>query len=75
MSVAEMGISLFAVERGYLDDIALNKIGAFEAGLLAHARAHYAELIATINATGDLNGEIEAGLKKVAEDFKANYVG
>ena len=75
MSVAEMGISLFAVERGYLDDIALNKIGAFEAGLLAYARAHYAELIAMINATGDLNGEIEAGLKKVAEDFKANYVG
>ena len=75
MSVAEMGVSLFAVERGYLDDIALNKIGAFEAGLLAHARIHYAELIAKINATGDLNDEIEAGLKKIAEDFKANYVG
>ena len=51
MSVAEMGVSLFAVERGYLDDIALNKIGAFEAELLAHARTHYAELIAKINAT------------------------
>jgi hypothetical protein len=32
MSVAEMGISLFAVDRGYLDDVPLNKIGDFEAG-------------------------------------------
>jgi F-type H+-transporting ATPase subunit alpha len=35
MSVAEMGVSLFAVDRGYLDDVPLNKIGDFEAGLLA----------------------------------------
>jgi hypothetical protein len=32
-------------------------------------------LIDKINATGDYNDEIEAGLKKVVEDFKANYVG
>jgi F-type H+-transporting ATPase subunit alpha len=32
MSVAEMAVSLFAVDRGYLDDIALNKIGDFEVG-------------------------------------------
>lgn len=75
MSVAEMGISLFAVDRGYLDDVALNKIGDFEAGLLAFARANYASLIDRINAAGDYNDEIEAGLKKVAEDFKANHVG
>ena len=35
MSVADMAISLFAADRGYLDDVALNKIGDFEAGLLA----------------------------------------
>jgi F-type H+-transporting ATPase subunit alpha len=75
MSVAEMGISLFSVDRGYLDDVALNKIGDFEAGLLAFARANHAALVDKINATGDYNDEIEAGLKKVVEDFKANYVG
>jgi F-type H+-transporting ATPase subunit alpha len=75
MSVAEMGISLFSVDRGYLDDVPLNKIGDFEAGLLAFARANHAALVDKINATGDYNDEIESGIKKVVEDFKAHYVG
>ena len=32
----------------------------------------FADLIATINTSGDLNDEIEAGLKNAVEDFKAN---
>ncbi len=75
MSVAEMGISLFAVDRGYLDDIALNKINEFEASLLAFARAKYAELLDKINSVCDFNDEIERDLKKIVQDFKANYVG
>jgi F-type H+-transporting ATPase subunit alpha len=74
MSVAEMGISLFSVDRGYLDDVPLNRIGDFEAGLLAFARANYADLVDKINAAGDYNDEIESGMKKVVEDFKAHFV-
>ena len=74
MSVADMAISLFAADRGYLDDVALNKIGDFEAGLLAFARASHAGLVDKINVKGDYNDEIEAGLKKVVEDFKTHYV-
>ena len=74
MSVAEMGISLYSVDRGYLDDVPLNKIGDFEAGLLAFARANHAALIDQINATGDYNDEIESGIKKVVEDFRAHFV-
>ena len=33
MSVAEMGVSLYAVEHGYIDDVDLNKVGDFEAAL------------------------------------------
>ena len=29
MSVGEMAVSLYAVDRGFMDDIELNKIGAF----------------------------------------------
>ena len=64
MSVAEMGISLYSVDRGYLDDVPLNKIGDFEAGLLAFARANHAALIDQINATGDYNDEIESGIRR-----------
>ncbi|MGB5065261.1 MAG: F0F1 ATP synthase subunit alpha, partial [Candidatus Competibacter sp.] len=61
-------------DRGYLDDVPLNKIGDFEAGLLAFARANHAALIDQINATGDYNDEIESGIKKVVEDFRAHFV-
>ena len=59
---------------GYLDDVPLNKIGDFEAGLLAFARANYAALVDKINEKGDYSDEIEAGLNKVVEDFKTHYV-
>jgi F-type H+-transporting ATPase subunit alpha len=75
LSVAEMGISLFAVDRGYLDDLPLNKISAFEAALLSHMKANYQELLGKINTTGDYNDEIESTFKKALDDFKAHYVG
>jgi F-type H+-transporting ATPase subunit alpha len=75
LSVAEMGISLFAVDRGYLDDLPLNKIGAFEAALLSHMKGNYQELLDKINTTGDYNDEIESTFKKALDDFKANYIG
>ncbi|MCP5420499.1 MAG: F0F1 ATP synthase subunit alpha [Gammaproteobacteria bacterium] len=73
LSVAEMGISLFAVDRGYLDDLPLNKIGDFEAALLAYMKSNQADLLSKVNESGDFNDEIEAAFKKAVEDFKANY--
>jgi F-type H+-transporting ATPase subunit alpha len=74
LTVAEMGIVLFAVDRGHLDDVPLNKIGDFEAALLAYMNANNKELLDKVNATGDYNDEIEMGFKKAIEDFKANQV-
>ena len=71
MSVAEMGLVIFAAEKGFLADVALNKIGAFEAALISYANAEHSTLMASINKSGDYNGEIEAGLKEVIEKFKA----
>ncbi|MCZ6475748.1 MAG: F0F1 ATP synthase subunit alpha [Gammaproteobacteria bacterium] len=71
LSIAEMAVSLFAVNEGYLDDVPAEKVVAFEAALHAHAKANAAELMDKINATGDLNEEIETGLKALVESFKA----
>ena len=71
LSIAEMAVSLFAVNEGYLDDVPAEKVVAFEAALHAHAKANAAELMDKINATGDLNEEIESGLKALVESFKA----
>ena len=71
LSVADMAISLFAVEKGFLKDIELNKVLDFEAALHSFANSEYADLMKTINETGNYNGEIEASLTEALEKFKA----
>jgi F-type H+-transporting ATPase subunit alpha len=71
MSVAEMGLSLYAVNSGYYDKVPREKVVAAEAQLLAFAKTNASELLASINAKPDLSKDVEAGLKKVCEDFFA----
>jgi len=71
MSVAEMAISLYAAEKGFLTDVEIAKIGAFETALLAWFKREKADLLAKINEKGDYNDEIEAGIKSGIENFKA----
>lgn len=72
MTIAQMGISLFAAEHHFLDDIPVNKILAFEKALHEFMASEYADLIAQINEKGDYSKEIEAALKTALEQFKAN---
>ena len=71
LSVAETAISLFAADRGYLDDIETAKVGAFESALHANLNSEHADLAGQINDSGDYSDEIEARLKEVVEKFKA----
>jgi F-type H+-transporting ATPase subunit alpha len=70
LSVAEMALSLFAVNEGYIDDVPANKVVDFEAALHAFARASYKSVLDTINEKGDYNDAIVAELKKLIEAFK-----
>jgi F-type H+-transporting ATPase subunit alpha len=74
MSVAAMAVTLFAVDRGFLDDVELEKIGNFEEALQTYMHSEQAELMARINETGEFSDEIEAGLKAAVEAFKASNV-
>lgn len=73
LTVGEMAVSLFAVDRGYLDDVDVKKVGDFETALHNHMRSSYKVLVHKINTTGDFNDEIEGELKKALDDFKANH--
>jgi F-type H+-transporting ATPase subunit alpha len=70
LSVGEMGLSLYAVNEGYLDDVDVDKVVDFESALHDFAHANYEELITKIDETGDYGDEIQAGLKKTLEAFK-----
>ncbi|MFC6441660.1 F0F1 ATP synthase subunit alpha [Bowmanella sp. JS7-9] len=70
LSVADMAVSLFAVEKGYLKSVELNKVLDFEAALHSFMNSTYAELMATINQTGNYNDDIEATLNEALTKFK-----
>ena len=71
LSVAEMAVSLFIADRGYLDDLEVKQGRAFEGALHAHIRSEHSDLIAKMNA-GDLSAEIESELQRIVTNFKAN---
>ncbi|MCY1265442.1 ATP synthase subunit alpha [compost metagenome] len=71
MSIADMSLSLYAAERGYLSDVEVAKVGDFEQALIAYFNRENAALMAKINEKGDFNDEIDAGIKAGIEKFKA----
>jgi F-type H+-transporting ATPase subunit alpha len=72
LSVAEMSVSLFAVDQGYLDDVEIKRVVDFEHALHGYMRTSKAALMDKINATPDYNDEIADSLRAAIEDFKAN---
>ncbi|MCF7222303.1 F0F1 ATP synthase subunit alpha [Marilutibacter chinensis] len=71
MSIAMQALSIYAVNEGYLDDVAVNKIGAFEDGMHAHFTNTQGDLVDQVNSTGAWNDDIEAAFKKGIEEFKS----
>jgi len=69
LSVAEMGLSLYAVNEGYLDGVEVSKIGDFEAALHDYARSNNAEVLDRINDSGEYDEEIQSGLNTICDGF------
>ena len=74
MTVAEMAISLYAANEGYLDDVDVNKVVPFEDAMLAHIRSNNQDMLDKINANPEYNDEVASEIKAAIEDFKANGV-
>ncbi len=74
LSVSKLAVSLFAVDRGFMDDVAVDKVLDFEAALHDYMARNQAGLMERIDADPDWNDEIEASFAETLEDFKKNYV-
>ena len=70
MSVAQQALSLFAADRGYMADVDVEKILAFEEALHGYLTSEKGDLEEQINSTGDWNDDIEAQFVELVEDFK-----
>lgn len=73
LSISLMGASLFAVNRGYLDDIPLGKVLEFEAGLHQLLKSSYAGWIEKVEAARALDKEAETELVNAIESFKKSF--
>jgi F-type H+-transporting ATPase subunit alpha len=71
MSVAEMALSIYSVNNGYMDKVERSKVGAFEAALQSFAKTAFKKEIDALNAKPVLK-EHEATLKKICEEFAAS---
>jgi len=72
LQVNEMAVTLFTVNKGYYDDIPVEKALTFEAALRAFLKSKYAALMANIEKVKDLSTDDEKALAAAVEDFKKN---
>ncbi|MDD5402955.1 MAG: F0F1 ATP synthase subunit alpha [Sulfuricella sp.] len=74
MSIPEMAVTLFAVNKGYMDAVEVKKALSFEAALQAFMKSKHGELMNTIEAERDVSADSEKALTAAIDEFKASSV-
>jgi F-type H+-transporting ATPase subunit alpha len=74
LSVAEMAVTLFCVNKGYFDDVEVKKALAFESALHAYLKSKNKDLMDAIDNSKDLNADNEKLLSAAIETFKSTAV-
>jgi F-type H+-transporting ATPase subunit alpha len=70
MSVAEMALSIYSVNNGYMDKVERRKVVEFETALQNFAKSSHRAALDAINAEPTLKKH-EAALKKICDDFQS----
>ena len=70
VSLANEVMILYAATNGYLDDVPLDKIRAFEIAFQRYMEASHPNIGRQIAETKDISGENEQALKRAIDDFK-----
>jgi F-type H+-transporting ATPase subunit alpha len=70
LSVAEQALTLFSVNRGYYDDVPVDKALSFESALRQFMKSKYAAIMDKIAKTNELTADDEKALAAAIEDFK-----
>lgn len=72
LKISEMALTLFALNKGYFDDVDIKRALAFESALKSHIRGHHAAILDKIEATKELDAETEKALEAAIQEFKQN---
>ncbi|MBK8402148.1 F0F1 ATP synthase subunit alpha [Propionivibrio sp.] len=71
LAVSEMAITLYAVDKGYFDDVDVKKALDTEKQLQGFVKQKYAALVSKIESSKELDAGAEQELAKAIEEFKA----
>ncbi|MCR6575873.1 F0F1 ATP synthase subunit alpha [Campylobacter insulaenigrae] len=74
LSAENQVVMIYAGTKGYLDDIAVSKIGEFETALYPFIEAKYPEIFEQIRTKKSLDKDLEEKLAKALSEFKANHI-
>ena len=74
LSVAEMAILWFALDKGMLDDIAVKKLVDFQAAFLSFLRNQHPNFLKSLNEKPDYNDDIVKELTHIITEFKKIYI-
>ncbi len=70
--VSEMAVTLFALNKGYFDDVELNRALAFEGALKGYIVSHHPLVLEKIESSKNLDEETEKALEAAIIQFKQN---
>ncbi|HEY8126510.1 MAG TPA: F0F1 ATP synthase subunit alpha [Methylocystis sp.] len=73
LKMEEQTCVIYAGVNGYLDPLPVNRVRAFEDGLLALLRSQHGDILESIRTTRDLTDETAAKLKSVVENFAKSF--
>jgi F-type H+-transporting ATPase subunit alpha len=73
LKMEEQVAVIYAGVNGYLDNLPLNRVRAFEDGLLSLLRSKHADILDAVRASKDLSSESEAKLKDVVQNFAKSF--
>jgi F-type H+-transporting ATPase subunit alpha len=69
LKMEEQVAVIYAGVNGYLDNLPINRVRAFEDGLLSLLRSKHADILDAVRASKDLSSDSEAKLKDVVQNF------
>jgi F-type H+-transporting ATPase subunit alpha len=72
LTVSNMAVTLFAANKGYLDDVPTDKVLSFENALHGFLASKYKAVIDSIEKSSVLSEDDEKKLTKAIEEFKAS---
>jgi len=72
MSVAQMALSLFAINEGYFDDVEVKQVTKWEDAMQSYVGSNFTDMMDSINEQGAYNDDVAGSLTAALDDFKKN---